>query len=154
MRTGIYGVMALALLAGACSSPEPTTTTPTGGVARAEPGSVAEFQQVVGDRVFFDLDSSQLRLDARETLTKQATWLKQYTRYAATVEGHADERGTREYNLALGARRAQSVQSFLASQGVPGARLKNISYGKERPEVVGSDEGAWQRNRRGVTSLQ
>ena len=154
MRMGIYGVVALALLAGACSSPEQPTTTPAGGVARAEPGSIAEFQQAVGDRVFFDLDSSQLRPDARETLTKQAAWLKQYTRYAVTVEGHADERGTREYNLALGARRAQSVQSFLASQGVPGARLKSISYGKERPEVVGSDDGAWQRNRRGVSTLQ
>ena len=115
---------------------------------------MAEFQQKVGDRVFFDLDSAQLRPDGRETLTKQAAWLKQYTNYAITVEGHADERGTREYNLALGARRAQTVASYLAAQGVPAGRLKTISYGKERPEVVGSDEGAWSRNRRGVTTLQ
>jgi len=151
MRLKMFGALGVILLAAACSSSD---RPETGGVGRATPGSVAEFQQVVGDRVFFDLDSSQLRPDARDTLTKQSSWLKQYTNYAITVEGHADERGTREYNLALGARRAQTISSFLASQGLPGTRLKTISYGKERPEVVGSDEGAWSRNRRGVTTLQ
>ena len=151
MRLKMLGALGVILLAAACSSTDQPDTTATG---RAAPGSVAEFQQVVGDRVFFDLDSSQLRPDARDTLNKQSTWLKQYTNYAITVEGHADERGTREYNLALGARRAQTISSFLASQGVPAGRMKTISYGKERPEVVGSDEGAWSRNRRGVTSLQ
>lgn len=151
MRLKMLGALGVILLAAACSSSDRPDTAATG---RAAPGSVAEFQQVVGDRVFFDLDSSQLRPDARETLNKQATWLKQYTNYAVTVEGHADERGTREYNLALGARRAQTVSSYLAAQGLPATRMKTISYGKERPEVVGSDEGAWSRNRRGVTTLQ
>ncbi|MGE0423824.1 MAG: peptidoglycan-associated lipoprotein Pal [Reyranellaceae bacterium] len=151
MRLKMLGALGVILLAAACSSADRPDTTATGVVA---PGSVAEFQQKVGDRVFFDLDSSQLRPDGRDTLTKQAAWLKQYTQYAITVEGHADERGTREYNLALGARRAQTVASYLASQGVPVGRMKTISYGKERPEVVGSDEGAWSRNRRGVTTLQ
>jgi peptidoglycan-associated lipoprotein len=151
MRLKMLGALGVILLAAACSSSDPADTSATG---RAAPGSVAEFQQVVGDRVFFDLDSSQLRPDGRETLNKQAAWLKQYSNYAVTVEGHADERGTREYNLALGARRAQTVASYLASQGLSAGRTKTISYGKERPEVVGSDEGAWSRNRRGVTSLQ
>ncbi|MBX3502010.1 MAG: peptidoglycan-associated lipoprotein Pal [Alphaproteobacteria bacterium] len=151
MRLKMFGALGVILLAAACSSADQPDTTATG---RAAPGSVAEFQQVVGDRVFFDLDSSQLRPDGRDTLNKQAGWLRQYTNYAITVEGHADERGTREYNLALGARRAQTVQSYLAAQGVPPTRMKTISYGKERPEVVGSDEGAWSRNRRGVTALQ
>jgi peptidoglycan-associated lipoprotein len=150
MRMRIYAALAAVLLSAAC-----TTPPPGGDTARdVAPGSVAEFQQRVGDRVFFDLDSSQLRPDGRETLNKQAAWLKQYAQYAITVEGHADERGTREYNLALGARRAQAVASYLAAQGLPAGRLKTISYGKERPEVVGSDEGAWSRNRRGVTTLQ
>ena len=151
MRLKMLGAVGVILLAAACTNPDRPDTAATG---RAAPGSVTEFQQVVGDRVFFDLDSSQLRPDARETLTKQATWLKQYTNYAVTVEGHADERGTREYNLALGARRAQTISSYLAAQGLPATRMKTISYGKERPEVVGSDEGAWSRNRRGVTTLQ
>ena len=151
MRLKMLGAIGVILLAAACSSSDRPDTSATG---RAAPGSVQEFQQVVGDRVFFDLDSSQLRPDGRDTLNKQAAWLKQYTNYAITVEGHADERGTREYNLALGARRAQTVASFLAAQGVPATRMKTISYGKERPEVVGSDEGAWSRNRRGVTTLQ
>jgi peptidoglycan-associated lipoprotein len=151
MRLKMLGAVGVILLAAACSSSDRPTDAATGVVA---PGSVAEFQQRVGDRVFFDLDSSQLRPDGRDTLTKQAAWLKQYTNYAITVEGHADERGTREYNLALGARRAQTVASYLAAQGVPATRMKTISYGKERPEVVGSDEGAWSRNRRGVTTLQ
>ncbi len=150
MRIRIYATLASVLLSAAGTTPPNDPQSP-GSVA---PGSVAEFQQRVGDRVFFDLDSSQLRPDGRETLTKQAAWLKQYAQYAITVEGHADERGTREYNLALGARRAQTVAGYLTAQGVPAGRLKTISYGKERPEVVGSDEGAWSRNRRGVTTLQ
>ncbi len=151
MRLKMLGALGVILLAAACSNTDRPDTTATG---RAAPGSIQEFQQVVGDRVFFDLDSSQLRPDGRDTLNKQAAWLKKYTNYAITVEGHADERGTREYNLALGARRAQTVASYLAGQGVPAGRMKTISYGKERPEVVGSDEGAWSRNRRGVTTLQ
>lgn len=127
---------------------------PAGGATAVAPGSIADFRQNVGDRVFFDTDQSSLRPDARTTLTRQAEWLKRYGNYQITVEGHADERGTREYNLALGDRRATAVRQFLVAQGVPAARLKTISYGKERPEVVGSDDGSWSRNRRGVSALQ
>ncbi len=125
----------------------PATTTVT-------PGSVADFRQNVGDRVYFDTDMSNIREDGRATLGKQAEWLKKYTNYAITIEGHCDERGTREYNLALGERRANAVRQYLVAQGIPAARIKTISYGKERPEVVGSDEAAWARNRVGVTTLQ
>ena len=87
-------------------------------------------------------------------MTRQAAWLRQYAQYRITIEGHCDERGTREYNLALGERRAMAVKSFLVAQGLPAARIETLSYGKERPEVVGSDESAWARNRRGVTVLR
>ena len=125
----------------------PATTTVT-------PGSVADFRQNVGDRVFFDTDMSNIREDGRQTLNRQAEFLKKYTNYSVTVEGHCDERGTREYNLALGERRANAVRQYLVAQGVPADRVKTISYGKERPEAVGSDEGAWARNRVGITVLQ
>ena len=92
--------------------------------------------------------------DGRQTLSKQAEWLKKYTNYPITIEGKCDERGTREYNLALGERRANAVKQYLVAQGVPAQRINTISYGKERPEVVGSDEGAWARNRVGITALQ
>ena len=105
-------------------------------------------------RSFNAFDSSTVREDGRATLNKQAEWLKKYANYQITVEGHCDERGTREYNIALGERRANSIRQYLAAQGVPAARLRSLSYGKERPEVVGSDEGSWARNRRGVTTLQ
>lgn len=118
------------------------------------PGSVADFRQNVGDRVFFATDMSTINDEGRQTLNRQAEWLKKYTNYQVTVEGHCDERGTREYNLALGERRANSARQYLIAQGVPAARLKTISYGKERPDPVGSDEAAWQLNRRAVTALQ
>lgn len=119
-----------------------------------DPGSIADFKQNVGDRVYFDLDQSTVREDGRAVLMKQAEWLKKYSNYQITIEGKCDERGTREYNLALGERRANSVRQFLVAQGLPAARIKTISYGKERPEVVGSDEGAWARNRVGISALQ
>ena len=150
MRLKMLGALGVILLAAACSSKDQPET---GGVGRATPGSVAEFQQVVGDRVFFDLDSSQLRPDARDTLNKQSTWLKQYTNYAITVEGHADERGTREYNIALGARRAQSVRDYLVARGIQAQRMRTISYGKERPVAVCNDISCWSQNRRAVTVL-
>ena len=134
----------------ACSDQQaaaPATTTVT-------PGSVADFRQNVGDRVFFDTDQSTIREDGRATLSKQAEWLKKYTNYQITIEGHCDERGTREYNLALGERRANAARQYLVAQGIPAARIKTISYGKERPDPVGSDEAAWARNRRAVTALQ
>ena len=118
------------------------------------PGSVADFRQNVGDRVFFDTDQSTIRQDGRDVLNRQAEWLKKYAQYQITIEGKCDERGTREYNLALGERRANSVRQYLIAQGIPAERVKTISYGKERPEVVGSDEAAWARNRVGITALQ
>jgi peptidoglycan-associated lipoprotein len=149
----IKAIVALAALmfAAACSSQQeaaaPATTTVT-------PGSVADFRQNVGDRVFFDTDQSVIRPDGRETLNRQAEWLKRYTNYQITVEGHCDERGTREYNFALGERRANAARQYLIAQGVPAARIKTISFGKENPDPPGSDEAAWARNRRAVTALQ
>jgi peptidoglycan-associated lipoprotein len=147
----ISALAALVFLA-ACSSntsqePPPAGTTVT-------PGSIADFRQNVGDRVYFDTDMSNIREDGRTTLARQAEWLKKYTNFPILVEGKCDERGTREYNLALGERRANAVRQYLVAQGVPAERIKTISYGKERPEVVGSDEGAWARNRVGITALQ
>ena len=105
----------------------------------------------VGDRVFFEFDSSELTVDAQATLDAQAAWLNQYPDTNITVEGHADERGTREYNLALGDKRAFSVYSYLAQAGIDTNRMEYVSWGKERPEVIGSDETAYSQNRRGVT---
>jgi peptidoglycan-associated lipoprotein len=117
------------------------------------PGSQQDFIVNVGDRVFFESDSSELTPQGRDTLDKQAQWLNQYSRYAFTIEGHADERGTREYNIALGARRAQTVQAYLASRGVTVQRMHTISYGKERPVAVCNDISCWSQNRRTVTVL-
>jgi len=147
-----FAAIAAMIVMAACSSNEqqaaaPATTTVT-------PGSVADFRQNVGDRVFFDTDMSNIREDGRQTLNRQAEWLKKYTNYPITIEGKCDERGTREYNLALGERRANAVKQYLVAQGVPAQRVNTISYGKERPEVVGSDEGAWAHNRVGITALQ
>ncbi|RST84949.1 peptidoglycan-associated lipoprotein Pal [Aquibium carbonis] len=122
-----------------------------GGVAR--PGTQQDFTVNVGDRIFFDTDSSVVRADAQQILARQAQWLNQYPSYTITVEGHADERGTREYNLALGARRAAAARDFLVSRGVAGNRLRTISYGKERPVAVCDDISCWSQNRRAVTLL-
>ena len=107
----------------------------------------------VGDRVFFESDSTELTSQSRSTLEKQAQWLQQYNRYAFTIEGHADERGTREYNIALGARRAQAVRDYLSARGVDPNRMRTISYGKERPVAVCNDISCWSQNRRAVTVL-
>jgi peptidoglycan-associated lipoprotein len=144
-------ITAMVLLA-ACSSEQQQTASAAS--TTVTPGSVADFRQNVGDRVFFDTDMSNIREDGRQTLNRQAEWLKNYTNYPITIEGHCDERGTREYNLALGERRANAARQYLIAQGVPAARIKTISYGKERPDPVGSDEAAWARNRRAVTELQ
>jgi peptidoglycan-associated lipoprotein len=119
----------------------------------SNPASPAYFQQTVGDRVFFLVDQSTLTDAARSTLTQQAQWLGANSDYAIIVEGHADEQGTREYNLALGARRASAVQDFLISQGVAPSRMRTVSYGKERPVEVCSVEECYAKNRRAVTVL-
>ncbi len=117
------------------------------------PGSPGEFTTSIGDRVFFETDSSVLTSTARQTLTGQAQWLLKYPNYPITIEGHADERGTREYNLALGARRAAATRDFLASNGVPRNRIRTISFGKERPIAVCNDISCWSQNRRARTAL-
>jgi peptidoglycan-associated lipoprotein len=123
------------------------------GYGAAGPGSIQEFNQTVGDRVFFDTDQTDLSSTAQATLDNQAAWLNQYNRYAFTIEGHADERGTREYNFALGARRAQAVHDYLTAKGVAASRMKTISYGKERPVATCDDISCWSQNRRAVTVL-
>jgi len=126
----------------------------TGAMAgAATPGSAQDFVVNVGDRVFFDTDSTELSGQARATLDHQAEWLNHYANYAFTIEGHADERGTREYNIALGARRAQTVREYLVSRGVSAQRMHTISYGKERPVAVCDDISCWSQNRRAVTVL-
>jgi peptidoglycan-associated lipoprotein len=123
------------------------------GYGAAIPGTVQDFNQTVGDRVFFDTDQTDLSPRAQATLDKQAAWLNQYNKYSFTIEGHADERGTREYNFALGARRAQAVHDYLAAKGVSPSRMRTISYGKERPVAVCDDISCWSQNRRAVTVL-
>jgi len=120
----------------------------------AIPGSQQDLATNVGDRVFFAYDSYDLAPEARDTLNRQAEWLNRYPNLSITIEGHSDERGTREYNIALGDRRATAVKNYLVSMGVGSSRLNTISYGKEQPAVVGSDAASWAQNRRGVTRVQ
>ncbi len=147
--------LAVALIAGfalsACAS-KPVEDSLASANA-ATPGSQQDFVVNVGDRVFFESDSTELTPQSIATLDKQAQWLGRYNRYAFTVEGHADERGTREYNIALGARRAQAVRDYLTSRGVEANRMRTISYGKERPVAVCNDISCWSQNRRSVTVL-
>ncbi len=137
-------------------APEQTPTAETAPVdpnaGIAQPGSQEHFRaNISSDRVLFDTDQSDIDADDQATLQSQATYLKQYGQVRVTIEGHADERGTREYNLALGERRANAAKNYLVSLGIPEARVSTISYGKERPEATGSDESAWAQNRRAVT---
>ena len=148
----LAAVVAVALSMGACANKNPLGAD--GAMASAAtPGSQQDFVVNVGDRVFFESDSTELTPQSVATLDKQAEWLQRYNRYAFTVEGHADERGTREYNIALGARRAQTVRDYLISRGVQGNRMRTISYGKERPVAVCNDISCWSQNRRAVTVL-
>ena len=126
----------------------PAAARPATGPAA---GTRAEFDQVVGDRVFFEFDKFDLQPLARGTLERQAAWLKQYPAARVVVEGHCDERGTREYNLALGERRANAAKNYLVALGIAATRITTISYGKERPAAVGSNDTAWGLNRRAVT---
>ncbi len=147
----IAAVLAAALSMGACANKNGAGSDAM--ASAATPGSQQDFVVNVGDRVFFESDQTELSSQAIATLDKQAQWLQQYNRYAFTIEGHADERGTREYNIALGAKRAQSVKSFLASRGIDANRMRTISYGKERPVAVCNDISCWSQNRRAVTVL-
>lgn len=136
----------LTLLA-ACSN----DTSHLTGAGSIKPGTMQDFVSNVGDRIFFALDSSSVSSEGRAILQRQAQWLQTYSNIAVTIEGHADERGTREYNIALGARRAQAVKAALISYGVSANRINTVSYGKERPVVVGDTENTWSLNRRAVT---
>jgi len=145
-------VMVMAL--GACAN-NPNQQQGAGmmGAGQATPGSQQDFVVNVGDRVFFESDSTELSPQATATLDRQAQWLNRYAQYTFTIEGHADERGTREYNIALGARRAQATRDYLASRGINPQRMRTISYGKERPVAVCNDISCWSQNRRAVTVL-
>jgi peptidoglycan-associated lipoprotein len=133
-------------------TPTPTPPAPTPTPSGPRPGSQADFiASVTSDRIFFDTDKSDVDDADKPTLQSQAAWLQKNPQVRVTIEGHADERGTREYNLALGERRANSAKNYLASLGVDASRLTVISYGKERPDALGSDEASWAKNRRAVS---
>jgi peptidoglycan-associated lipoprotein len=149
----LAGFLVLALAAAGCANKANDPAYTGGGVGYAQPGSQQDFVVNVGDRVFFESDSSELTSQSVATLEKQAQWLQSYNQYTFTIEGHADERGTREYNIALGARRAQTVRDYLTSRGISAHRMRTISYGKERPVAVCNDISCWSQNRRAVTVL-
>ena len=146
----------LALGAAACSSNKDEMAGGAGGFGAggaATPGSAQDFVVNVGDRVFFETDQTDLNPTAIATLDKQAQWLSRYPNYTFIIEGHADERGTREYNFSLSARRGQNVRDYLVSRGIDASRLRVVSYGKERPVAVCNDISCWSQNRRAVTVL-
>ena len=151
----IFLVLMAGVILTACATTKKVSTT-TGqmqGDVYTGTDTVEYLASGVPDRVFFATNESILTTRSRETLRKQATWLRENSGITVVLEGHADERGTREYNLALGERRANSVKDYLAALGVNPARMKTISYGKERPVASGSNEAAWGQNRRGVTKV-
>ena len=146
-------------LAGCQDAPKPDDASLTqgglgaNGKVRATPGSTGDFSQNVGDIVYFSTDQTDLTPEAQQTLSNQARWLQQYSQYSIAIEGHADERGTREYNIGLGSKRAESVRAFLARNGIAAARIRTISYGKERPVATCNDISCWSQNRRAQTVL-
>ena len=161
MRERVICLLGAVLMLAACSStppePPPGPPGPPGGAGMGSrnivPGSQQDLEASAGDRVFFAFDRADISPEARQILVRQADWLRRYPNVTVTIEGHCDERGTREYNLALGERRANSVKNFLVALGVNANRVQTISYGKERPENPGHDEVAFSQNRRGVTVL-
>ena len=160
MYARLIGILSALVLLGACSStPEPPPGGPQSpggpgtGSRSGLPGSQQDLEASAGDRVFFAFDRSDITPEAQQILARQADWLRRYPNVTVTIEGHADERGTREYNLALGERRAQAVKNVLVAMGIPASRISTISYGKERPAVVGSSEEAYAQNRRAVTTV-
>ena len=153
-RVSVVAALALGLALSACARNTADDANVSGAYGPTSgPGSIQEFTASVGDRVFFDTDVTDLSATAQATLDKQAAWLNQYNRYTFTIEGHADERGTREYNFALGSRRAEAAKDYLIAKGVAASRIKTISYGKERPVAVCNDISCWSQNRRAVTVL-
>jgi peptidoglycan-associated lipoprotein len=172
MRLKFLSIFAAVAFLGACAqTPDESATSASDGASKdtmskdsmkkmkkkrgpaVTPGTGADFIASVGDRIFFDYDRNSLKPISKRILERQAVWLKKYSSVKITVEGHADERGTREYNLALGERRANSAKDYLVALGISASRIRVISYGEERPEAVGSNKGAWSQNRRAVTTL-
>ena len=152
----LSGAILIALAVAGCSdTPKPESEIGQGGrnSAPATPGSARDFAVNVGDIVYFTTDNVELSPEAQQTLANQARWLQQYSQYTITIEGHADERGTREYNIALGAKRAQATRNYLAQHGINAARIRTVSYGKERPVAVCNDISCWSQNRRAQTVL-
>jgi len=152
MNIKILGTLAAVALLAACSDPATTATTPvsSGPVAGSQEDLVAN----VGDRVFYDLNASTLRSDARTTLERQAAWLAKWSTNNVQVAGNCDERGTQAYNIALGNRRASAARDFLVAKGVAAGRITTISFGKDRPTALGSNEQAWSQNRNAITSVR
>ena len=156
----LLGALAAVALLAACGSDDAANQAQTGtggagfGSGAVRPGSQEDLVANIGDRVFFETDRSNIRADQRPVLERQARWMGQHQQVQVTVEGHADERGTREYNLALGQRRANAARDVLVANGVSGARVSTISYGKDRPTALGSSEEAWAQNRRAVTVVR
>ena len=154
MNLKFLGIASLALLA-ACSNSDSSSSTGAGaGSGKIRPGSQEDLVANVGDRVFFDFDRSNIRADQRPVLQRQSEWMGRYPDVRVQVEGHTDERGTREYNLALGQRRANAARDVLVAGGVNPARVSTISFGKDQPASLGSDESAWAQNRRAVTVVR
>ena len=157
MNMKIVGALAITLAVAGCASKSQTgpQTEGTGMIdsttSSVIPGSEQDLAQNVGDRVFFELDKSDLSQEARQTLDRQAAWLKRFPAVRVTLEGHCDERGTREYNMALGARRANAARAYLVALGIQTARIQTVSYGAERPAVLGTGDSVWSQNRRAVT---
>ena len=160
-----FACLSAALVLGACThkqeavttapppAPPPAAPAPAPVVSRILPGSAEDFRVNVGDTVHFEFDQYNVQEGDKTILGRQAAWLAKYPAVRVTIEGHADERGTREYNLALGARRANAVKEFLVSQGVSAGRIETVSYGKERPICTESNDSCWAENRRGVTVI-
>ena len=150
----LVAFIAAALILGACArTPGGSEGGASLSINGAAPGTSQDFVVNVGDRVFFETDSTELTTTAVATLNKQVMWLQRYPRYVFTIEGHADERGTREYNIALGARRATTVRDYFVAHGIGANRMHTISYGKERPVAVCNDISCWSQNRRAVVVL-
>ena len=163
MHARIIALLGALLMLAACSSPPPPPEPPPGppgppggagiGSRNIVPGSQQDLEASAGDRVFFAFDRSDITPESQQILSRQADWLRRYPNVTVTIEGHCDERGTREYNLALGERRAQAAKNVLVASGIPASRISTISYGKERPTVVGSNEVAWAQNRVAITTV-
>ncbi len=157
MNTKILGAFAAVALLAACANQNTGAATGSGAAAATAgpaPGSEEDLVANVGDRVFFDFDRSNIRADARTTLDRQSGWLAKYPQVNVQIAGNCDDRGTEEYNLALGQRRANAARDYLVARGVAGSRISTISYGKDRPTAMGDNEQAWAQNRNAITSVR